>query len=189
MLKCPPGPLGHRKGCHKGGGTSTSDSGSGENGNGNGDGDGNGDDYGNGDEGSGSNYQSANVADGSYTNNNSTTSEKNALQSFFTSRYGHITLIVISALAASIAIAAMYMNHRNRNSNNTIATDNANHPLSGVLSKRIGLFQRLADRTYCGSGGCRPEAMVVEDQVVMGNSNGSGSGSGSGSGNNDYRLV
>ena len=69
---------------------------------------------------------------------------------------GQLLLITISALAASVAIAAMYMSNRGKGN-----TRNKKHSLNGILKKRIGLFSRMAERVECGT--CRPE--VTKDIV------------------------
>ena len=61
---------------------------------------------------------------------------------------------MVSALAASIAIAAMYMGSKNKNNNGP------KHGLHGTLKRRMGLFSRMADRTSCAT--CRSEKAVIE---------------------------
>mmetsp|Transcript_12876 Transcript_12876/g.18786 ORF Transcript_12876/g.18786 Transcript_12876/m.18786 type:complete len:249 (+) Transcript_12876:73-819(+) len=66
-------------------------------------------------------------------------------------------------VAASVAIAAMYMGSRKRNA------DKRSHPLHGTLKKRMGMFGRLAQRSNCAT--CRPEdvkSAIVENGDVSG---------------------
>jgi hypothetical protein len=108
------------------------------------------------------------------TSSSSTTEEgvsssgKNGIADFFNSTEGKVTSITLATLAASVAIAAMYMGSRNRNGNGK------KHALKGVLKKRMGLFSRLAGRSNCAT--CRPES--VDTAVLEGNESAA-----------DYRLA
>ena len=82
------------------------------------------------------------------------------------STVGRVSMITIAAAAASAAIAAAIIGSRRRK--NTAAL----HPLHGMISKRVSLFQRMADRSKCAT--CRPEAST--DAV-------------DGTGTSDYRLA
>ena len=88
--------------------------------------------------------------DGSGANGND-----GGFKAFMTSSIGQIALITIAAVAASIAIAAMYISNRPNG-------NQKKHPLNGIIKKRVGLFSRMAERTNCAT--CRPEKL--DDQVV-----------------------
>lgn len=70
----------------------------------------------------------------------------------FSSTEGKIGLLTAAAAAASIAIAALFMENRKRNMNGP------KHPLHGMIKKRVTLFSRMADRR--SSATCRPEQAV-----------------------------
>jgi len=91
-------------------------------------------------------------ADGDSTSSGGSAAERisNQASVFFHSGTGQLLLITLSALAASVAIAAMYMSKRSNSSNNE-----AKHPLNGIIKKRIGLFSRMAKRNTCAT--TRPE--------------------------------
>jgi len=96
--------------------------------------------------------------------------KSNGIADFFKSTEGKVTSITLAALAASVALGAMYMGSKNRNAGDT------KHALSGVLKKRIGLFSRMANRSNCAT--CRPE--FVENAVLEGSDKTSSA---------DYRLA
>ena len=75
-----------------------------------------------------------------------------AASRIFSSTEGRIGLISAAAAAASIAIAALFMENRKRNINGP------KHPLHGMIKKRVTLFSRMADRRSCAT--CRPEQSV-----------------------------
>ena len=141
----------------------------------------NGGDGSNGDLSSATNYDGGDGegGDGSSSGNNSSSSSttagaeasssgKSKLAAFMNSAEGQVTSIALATLAASVAIAAMYMGSRNRNGNGK------KHALKGVLKQRIGLFSRMAGRSKCAT--CRPES--VDTAVLEGNESGV-----------DYRLA
>ena len=142
---CPPGPLGKHCRDHHDDGANGANGGNG----------GNGSDGSNG--GSNGYYytSSSNAAyydDGNGGGNGSGGgSSGNAFQNAIQSSTGQFALITMAALAASVAIAAMYMSNRNQNNVDS-------HPLNGIIKQRIGLFSRMAERTNCAT--CRPEAAV-----------------------------
>ena len=82
-----------------------------------------------------------------------------AIANFVNSTTGKVMLSVGAAFAASIAIAAMYMGSKRRRAKDA-------HALSGILKKRIGLFERMASRGNCAT--CRPEELkeaVIESET------------------------
>ena len=128
-------------------------------------------------EGSGGDGSSSGNGGDEYTgtSSSSTTAEegvsssgKNGIADFFSSTEGKVTSITLATLAASVAIAAMYMGSRNRNGNGK------KHALKGVLKQRMGLFSRMAGRSNCAT--CRPES--VDTAVLEGNESAA-----------DYRLA
>jgi len=130
---------------------------------------------GNGSGGDESSSGNGSGGDESYSGSSSSTAEegvsssgKSGIADFFNSTEGKITSITLATLAASVAIAAMYMGSRNRNGNGK------KHALKGVLQKRMGLFSRMAGRSNCAT--CRPES--VDSAVLEGNESGA-----------DYRLA
>jgi hypothetical protein len=68
---------------------------------------------------------------------------------FVNSPAGTATLITLSAVAASVAIAAILLVSKRRKN------EGERHALHGTLKRRIGMFQHLASRTKCVT--CRPE--------------------------------
>jgi hypothetical protein len=59
-------------------------------------------------------------------------------------------MVSAAALAAALAIAAMFMGSKRRRVEN-------DHALAGILKTRIGLFERMANRGTCAT--CRPEEL------------------------------
>jgi hypothetical protein len=72
-----------------------------------------------------------------------------AIGKFVNSPAGTATIITLSAVAASVAIAAMLLASKRRKN------EGERHALHGTLKRRIGMFQHLASRTKCMT--CRPE--------------------------------
>lgn len=68
---------------------------------------------------------------------------------FVNSPAGTATIITLSAVAASVAIAAMVLASKRRKN------EGERHALHGTIKRRIGIFQHLASRTKCLT--CRPE--------------------------------
>ena len=79
------------------------------------------------------------------------------ISKFINSTEGKATSITLAAVAASVAIGAMYMGSKKRNGNGQ------KHPLHGTLKRRIGMFSRMAQRNNGAT--CRPE---VDRTVVDG---------------------
>ena len=72
------------------------------------------------------------------------------------SKHGQIVGGLLGAMAASVAIAAMWMGSKNKHS------EKKNHALHGMLKKRMGLFSRMANRGNCAT--CRPEKF--DSQII-----------------------
>ncbi len=157
---CPPGPLGkhcrehhdaHAGGASAGGGGASGGGGGASGSNGN-----------NANSANSSNSSDDNSgasgSSGSSSNSNYNTvgdDGANSSTDYLGTPAGTTTLLAFAAVAASVAIAAMYIAMRPN-------AKDKKHPLNGIIKKRVGLFSRIADRTNCAT--CRPEA--VEDQVT-----------------------
>ena len=61
---------------------------------------------------------------------------------------------VVAAAAVGMAIAAVAI-RRSKNKNSS-----KNHPLSGGVNKRIGMFERIGNRMKLGKNKNRPERIV-----------------------------
>mmetsp|Transcript_16898 Transcript_16898/g.21944 ORF Transcript_16898/g.21944 Transcript_16898/m.21944 type:complete len:229 (-) Transcript_16898:385-1071(-) len=140
----PPHPPHHPGGGSSSGGSSGS-GGSGSGGSGSG---GSGGSSGSGSDGS----SSAN--DGSYYNGGGDSSgTSNAFSSAFQSTTSSIIAFVVAAACVGMIVAAVAVRRSRRNKAKS-------HPLAGGVGRRIGMFQRIADRVKLGTNKNRPERVV-----------------------------
>lgn len=74
---------------------------------------------------------------------------------FMQSQHGQVLGGILGAMAASVAIAAMWMGSKNKRSEKK-------HNLHGMLKKRMSSFSRMANRGNCAT--CRPEKL--DSQII-----------------------